>query len=57
MVSAAASKALETFNLLGQLDVIAYAAQKVHNTVNIFSCRYKTKNLEFFWSIRFDIFM
>jgi hypothetical protein len=29
MVAAAASKALETFNFLGQLDVIAYAAQKV----------------------------
>jgi hypothetical protein len=40
MAAAAASKALETFSLLGQLDVLAYAAQKVrsHPMANISCC-------------------
>jgi hypothetical protein len=42
MAAAAASKALETFNFLGQLDVIAYAAQKVRYNILLASLIAKT---------------
>jgi hypothetical protein len=43
MTAAAASKALETFNFVGQLDTVAYTAQKVREThaINIIVGRCK----------------